>query len=85
MCNSLTSVCYANVKQVRYWTTWDLDEILDFGDETYSSLGYTDEYLSFDDLPSTFSMGDKIIELQKSETISGYLNKHSANRFLAEY
>ena len=79
MCNSLASVCYAKVKQVHFWTTWDLDKILDFRNETYSSLGYTDEYLTFDELPSTFSMGDKVLELQKSNMVSGYLNKDSFN------
>ena len=76
MCNSLASVCYANVKQVRYWTTWDLDKILDFGNKTYSSLGYTKEYLSFDDLPSTFSMGDIVLELQKSEITVAHICHH---------
>ena len=53
---SLASVCYANIKQVCF----------------YSSFGYTNEYLRFDDLPSTFSMGDKVLDLQKSEILSGY-------------
>ena len=42
-------VCYANIKQVCFWTTWDLNKILD----------YTDVYFRFDEFPSTFSMGDK--------------------------
>ena len=71
-------VCRIN-QWAYFWTTWDLDKILDFGNETYSSLGYTDEYLTFDELPSTFSMGDKVLELQKSNMVSGYLNKDSFN------
>ena len=71
-CNSLASVCYAaNIKQVRYWTTWNLDKILDLGMKPTQVLVTLDKYLSFDDLRLTFSMCDKVQELQKSDTISG--------------
>ena len=73
MCNSLVAACYSIIKKVHYWTTWDLDTILDIGNETYSGWGYTDEYLSFEDLPSILSIGNKNLELQKSQRISGIL------------
>lgn len=68
-------VMYSIIKKVHYWTTWDLDTqtILDIGNETYSGWGYTDEYLSFEDLPSILSIGNKNLEFQKSQRISGIL------------
>ena len=71
ICNSLVGACYAKIKQVHYWTTWELDTILDLGNETYSGLGYVDEYLSFDELPTAFSIDNKVLDLQKSERMSG--------------
>ena len=69
MCNSLVAACYSTIKKVHYWTTWDLDTILDIGNETYSGWGYIDEYLSFENLPSVLSIGNKSLELKN---LKGY-------------
>ena len=79
MCNSLASLCYSKVLQVRHWTTGDLDRILTYGNSEYARLGFINEYLSFDDIPSTFNLGNHIVELDKSERSSGYLNRTSSN------
>ena len=41
-------------------TASDIDIILDYGNAAYSRLGFVNEYLSFDDIPSTFSMRDHV-------------------------
>ena len=41
-------------------------------------MGYIDKYLSFDDLPFTLSIGNSVLNLQKSERISGILSNESA-------
>ena len=79
MCNSLASLCYFKIKPLRFWTTSDIDIILDYGNAAYSRLGFVNEYLSFDDIPSTFSMRDHVVGLDKSQRISGYLNSDSTN------
>ena len=50
MCNSLASLCYFKIKPLRFWTTSDIDIILDYGNAAYSRLGFVNEYLSFDDI-----------------------------------
>ena len=79
MCNSLASLCYSNIIQIRFWTTSDIDKILTYGNNEYARLGYINDYLSFDDVPSTFNLGDCAVELEKSERSSGYLNRESMN------
>ena len=63
---------HVEIKQVHYWTMWDLDTILHIGNETCSHLRCIDEYLSSNRPPS---IGKNILDLQKSETISGILDK----------
>jgi len=79
VCNSLSSLCYSKIILPRYWTTNDIDSVLTFGNSEYSRLGYVHEYLSFDDIPVTFNLGEHIMELSKSERYSGYLNRESEN------
>ena len=35
-CNTLLAICWSSIKRVSIWKTWDLDNILDLGDETYN-------------------------------------------------
>ena len=79
VCNSLASLCYSKIILPRYWTTNDIDSVLTFGNSEYSRLGYVHEYLSFDDIPATFYMGEHVMELNKSERSSGYLSRESEN------
>ena len=79
MCNSLASLCYSKIILPRFWTTNDIDTVLTLGNSEYSRLGFVNDYLSFDDIPSTFNLGDHVIELEKSERSSGYLNRESKN------
>ena len=79
VCNSLASLCYSKIILPRYWTTKDIDSVLTFGNSEYSRLGFVHEYLSFDDISATFYLGEHIMELNKSERSSGYLNRESVN------
>ena len=78
-CNSLASLCYSKIILPRYWTTKDIDSVLTFGNSEYSRLGFVNEYLSFDDIPATFNLGEHVMELNKSERSSGYLNREKVN------
>ena len=75
VCYSLASLCYSKIILPRYWTTKDIDSVLTFGNSEYSRLGFVNEYLSFDDIPATFNLGEHVMELNKSERSSGYLNR----------
>ena len=77
MCNSLASLCYSKIIQPRYLITQDVNKVLTFGNSEYSRLGFVNDYLSFDDIQSTFNLGDHTFELQKSERYSGYLTNES--------
>ena len=49
-CNSLFSLCWSSIKRVTVWTTYDLDYVLESGDQLYKSLKINN-MLSVDDLP----------------------------------
>ena len=49
-CNALFSLCWSTIKRVSVWKTWDIDYILEKGDQLYKSLNvYTP--LCIDELP----------------------------------
>lgn len=54
-CNSLFSIFWSKVRNIEYWTKFDLDKILVEGDNIYKSLN-TQKYLSVDNLPNTIQL-----------------------------
>ena len=59
---------------MRYWVTLDLDRILELGDELYTTLGYIDGYLSFEELPIFVTIENYIINVERQgSTLSGLI------------
>ena len=48
--NVLLAVCRTKVQNIAYWSSFDLDQVLDLGDDLYKHLGL-DRYLDVTDLP----------------------------------
>ena len=65
MCNVLFALCFSSVKKVCYWRTYDLDYILREGTNLYKSWGYTNEYLSVNDLPTEVGIENTIVKTEK--------------------
>ena len=56
------AVIYSYLKPPRQWERSDLDTILRLGNELYRGLGYTDEYIDLNDLPSQLCIKSNIFE-----------------------
>ena len=81
MCNALWSFCYSVSKGVRYLETWDLNPILDLGNSLYQNMGYSNQYLSFGELPSSIIIDDFAIKVEKRGSVIRELTAQS-NSFL---
>ena len=81
MCNELWAICYSKIKLLRFWSEWDLDTVLDKGNELYTSLGYENEYLTFADLPDQLNVEEKIMDISKSVSHIAELS-HGSSSFL---
>ena len=68
MCNALWSICYSQLKCVRYWKEWDINRILELGNDLYVTLGYTDQHLSLSDLPPSINSNSKVIDIQRNDS-----------------
>ena len=49
-CNALLAAGWAKVQNIAYWSSFDLDHVLDLGDDLYKHLGLN-RYLDVSDLP----------------------------------
>ena len=49
-CNALLAVCWAKFRKISCWNSFDLDLVLDLGDNSFKSLGLH-RYLHASDLP----------------------------------
>ena len=49
-CNALLAACWAKVRNITYWSSFDLEHVLDLGDDLYKHLGLS-RYLDVTDLP----------------------------------
>ena len=50
-CNALFAICFSIIKKVSIWKSWDLDYILEHGDELFKSVGIP-RALSMNELPN---------------------------------
>jgi len=74
VCNSLFAIVWSAIKNISFWNATDLDLELCEGTKLYGSLGYTNQYLSVDDLQNTITVENEIIQIQNLEN-----NVHSLN------
>ena len=79
MCNAFWAICYSKIKCVCYWAQWDLDIILQHGNDLYKELGYLHEHLSFIELPNQINVNKNIIDVLKSDTITAELSSNTAS------
>ena len=56
------------VKKVSLWKPWELDFILCQGNDLYKNLGYTSEYLHFDDLPQIVPINNDSFIVERLST-----------------
>ena len=74
MCNAFFSVCFSAIKKARFWTTWELDYILNNGNSLYSRLGHTSDFLSIDDLPTSVNIHGYPVSARKVLEDCGRVN-----------
>jgi len=67
VCNSLFAIVWSVIKNISFWNALDLDLVLYEGTKLYGSLGYTNQYLSVDDLRNTITVENEIIQIQNLE------------------
>ena len=56
-CNALLAICWAKVRNIAYWQSFDLDHVLDLGDSLYKNLGLN-RYLDASDLPQEVGLDE---------------------------
>ena len=76
MCNALFSLCWANIKKVSMWKTFDLDNILNRGDQLYKTFNIT-EFLSIPDLPNEFVIEEHTFQVNLIYNATGMLSHNS--------
>ena len=72
-CNSLFSLCWSSIKRVTVWTTYDLDYVLESGDQLYKSLKINN-ILSVDDLPRNVMVEGYALTATMLENETGIMN-----------
>ena len=75
MCNALYSVGYSIIKKVHYWSTWDMGYMLTAGNSLYSSLGFTSQLLSVDELPDSICIENMVISIIKTNLETGLMTR----------
>ena len=83
MCNALFSLCWEKVKKVSLWKSFDLDYILDKGDEVYKSLN-TRGFISVPDLPSAVVVEDHSFHVNMVHNETGFLSLNNTG-FISVY
>ena len=76
MCNALFSLCWANIKKVSIWKTFDLDNVLNRGDQLYKTFNIT-EFLSIPDLPNEFVIEEHTFQVNLIYNETGLLSQNS--------
>ena len=82
-CNSLLAICWASVKRVSVWKTWDLDNVLESGDKLYKNIGIH-RSLSLDDLPHKVELYGHQIQVLKLKNEYGILSRENNTDFIQE-
>ena len=75
-CMALMSVCWTLFKRVVLWDSFELDSILENGDQLYKTIQIF-RYLSIDDLPSYLHLKGHRIEVQYLENMTGEICLHA--------
>ena len=61
---------------------WDLDIILTFGDQLYTSLGFTHEYLLLGQLPNQLNIDGRTLYVVKSTLETAGVIPHTTDSIL---
>ena len=72
MMNSLISICYSLIKKLSCWKFWDLDAILNFGNESFQKLGLL-RSIELSELPTTITLLDRDIGISFLQRYYGLL------------
>ena len=76
MCNALFSLCWAKVKKVSLWKSFDLDYVLDRGDEVYKQLNKKG-FLLILDLPSVVAVEEHPFHVNMIHNETGFLSQNN--------
>ena len=85
-CNGLLATCWAKVQNIAYWSSFDLDHVLDLGDDLYKHLGLN-RYLDVSDLPHYVRTADGYnfyvnkVHLHDGEAVIGRGERFNLNAF----
>ena len=71
-CNALFAICFSIIKKVSIWKSWDLDCILEHGDELFKSVGIP-RALSMNELPNNVAVENNNIKIEMLENYNGLL------------
>jgi len=73
VCNSLFAIVMSVIKNIFQWNSSDLDLILCEGTHLYRSLGYSNQYLSVDDLANRIIFENEVLDIQNLENTAHIL------------
>ena len=73
-CNALYAICFSIVKIVSIWKSYDLDYILENGDETFKLLGIS-RPLFMSELPHNIVIENTVVEVDMLDNYFGLLGK----------
>lgn len=73
-CNALYSICFSSIKKVSVWKSFDLDYVLEKGDELFKRLGKF-RPLFMDEMPSSVLIERSNIEIEKLSRLYGLMGQ----------
>lgn len=76
--NALYAIVWSAVYKVYLWTSWDLDYILDNGDDFYKSMHATGA-IAFDELPNSITVEGVQLDMTFLDSINGELTMSQSN------
>jgi len=82
VCNSLFAIVWSAVKNVSIWNTGDVNLVLYEGTKLYGSLGYTNQYLSVDDIRNQIFLENEVIQIQNLENTTHVLKDENNDSVL---
>ena len=82
-CNSLLAICWASIKRVSVWKTWDLDNVLESGDKLYKHIGIH-RSLSLDELPHNVELYGHQVQVLKLKNEYGMISREDNTDFIQE-
>ena len=73
-CNALLAICWASIKRVSVWKTYDLDNILNLGNALYKNIGMN-RSLALVELPDNVEIYEHQIQVFKLKNEYGMLSR----------